>query len=390
MEITDNRNKDKIAIVVVGYNRIDSIKRLLSSLVAAQYSTNNVPLYISIDASGDRNLYEYVESYRWPHGDKYVNIQKERLGLRKHIIQCGDLTKYFRAIVLLEDDVFVSEYFYEYVSKSVEFYDNETGIGGISLINNEMIYPALPRVVMEDGSDAYLMQMPASWGECWTENQWNGFKEWYENFSDDKFSEVDMPERNKGFKNAWTKYFLAYLIDKNKYFLYPYISLTTCFADAGVHSSNQNTIGQNNLLSGSKHYHFRPFNDMVKYDVYGINQSIYEWMGYSKSELCVDWYCQNLNMRKCRFILTPAKLNFDVVRTYGLLMRPIELNIKYNIEGDNLYLYDTIRGDATSYGQPLPLSLAFYHLRNFNMKLVARYALNLYWQAVKFKLGLSR
>ena len=81
-------NQSKLAIVVVGYNRIDSIKRILRSLETAHYPSNDIPLVLSIDCSGDEGLYQYVRDYEWPCGEKYVIIQKERLGLKKHIFKC--------------------------------------------------------------------------------------------------------------------------------------------------------------------------------------------------------------------------------------------------------------------------------------------------------------
>ena len=91
------------------------MKRLLSSLNNADYHTDDVPLIISIDCSGNTALYEYVNSFAWNHGDKYVVIHQERLGLKEHIFSCGDFTKYFKAVVLLEDDIFVSPYYYDYI-----------------------------------------------------------------------------------------------------------------------------------------------------------------------------------------------------------------------------------------------------------------------------------
>ena len=93
-------NKQKIAIVTVGYNRLNSIKRLLQSLTEAHYNIDDVPLVISIDASGDEELYDYVRNYEWVHGQKYVIIHETRLGLREHIFSCGDLTQYFKGIIL--------------------------------------------------------------------------------------------------------------------------------------------------------------------------------------------------------------------------------------------------------------------------------------------------
>ena len=109
------QTKDKVAIVAIGYNRLESMKRLLSSLLKASYTVDNVPLVISIDCSGDTKLYDYVRTFEWPFGPKYVKIQTERLGLLKHVLQCGGLTKFFKAAILLEDDIYVSEFFYDYV-----------------------------------------------------------------------------------------------------------------------------------------------------------------------------------------------------------------------------------------------------------------------------------
>ena len=81
-------NKSKIAIVAVGYNRLYSMMRLLSSLDKACYKTNDVPLVISIDASGDEELYSYVKEYKWRHGEKYVIIHTKRMGLKNHIFSC--------------------------------------------------------------------------------------------------------------------------------------------------------------------------------------------------------------------------------------------------------------------------------------------------------------
>ena len=110
-------DKERIAIVVVGYNRQQSLSRLMSSLLQANYDDVSVPLFISIDCSNDHGLYDYVKKIVWPYGNKYVNIQNERLGLKEHIMQCGDLSQHFKAIILLEDDIYVGEYFYNYAIK---------------------------------------------------------------------------------------------------------------------------------------------------------------------------------------------------------------------------------------------------------------------------------
>ena len=194
MEIEIPSSKEKIAIVVVGYNRLNSIKRLLQSLLDANYSHHDIPLVISIDCSGDEELYNFVIDFRWPFGDKYVNIQKERLGLKNHIFQCGDLTKHFKAVVLLEDDLYVSPFFFEYVEKTVEVYGDNDAIAEISLYKNESNgYAYLPFINLQDGCDVFLMQDVSTWGQCWTEQMWKKFVSWNSNHSDDDIQNVDNP-----------------------------------------------------------------------------------------------------------------------------------------------------------------------------------------------------
>ncbi len=384
-----SENKQKIAIVTVGYNRLNSMRRLFNSLANAQYEHNDIPLVISVDCSGDSALYEYVQKFEWKHGTKYVNIQEERLGLKKHIIQCGDLTKYFRAIILLEDDIFVSEFFYQYVEKVVDYYYDEDRIGGISLYQNEM-GGSFPVIYMKDGSDTYLKAGAASWGECWTDHQWAKFKEWYANISEERIKDLDMPEDIKSWKRAWSKYFKAFLVDTGRYFVFPQVSHTTCFGDAGEHSTNWSNIGQANLLCGIPHYYFKPFDKMVRYDAYGTNEDIYGWIGLSKEELCVDFKCEKINLRKCRYILTPANLPLKVVKSYGLMMRPIELNVKYNIEGTGLYLYDSVNGEANAASVGYPSSINNYYLRGYNGKYAAKYGIRHYIRVIKYKLGIKK
>ena len=96
-------SKDKIAIVVVGYNRVKPLKRLLTSLEKATYPSDEIPLVISIDASGMQELYTFVESFHWSHGPKYTIIEKERLGLRTHILHLVLLRRTVQISVMLRE-----------------------------------------------------------------------------------------------------------------------------------------------------------------------------------------------------------------------------------------------------------------------------------------------
>lgn len=378
-------NKNKIAIVVVGYNRLTSIKRLLQSLLDADYSNKDIPLVISVDCSGDEQLYEYVNTFKWPHGDKYVRIQESRLGLKKHIIECGNLTKYFKAIVLLEDDLFVSPFFYDYVEQTVDKYGNDDRIAEISLYKNERNgYVGLPFSEIQDGNDVFLIQTVSSWGECWTEKMWAGFISWYENeCSEEMIQSMDMPTWIKGWTRAWSPYFYTYILSFNKYTVFPHISLSTNFGDAGEHANVNSANEQVSLLMGRKHYTLPSFEGLTKYDIYYNNESIYDWLGIAPNNLILDLYGFHSFHQPKKYILSSKNFSLPIVKSYGLKLRPIELNIKYDIRGTGLFLYELNHGKIPQ-GRYTP-HLAPYFLRGFNPALLAQVSKGYKWRVIRYE-----
>ena len=93
------------------------MKRLLNSLVRAEYK-DAVKLIISIDGNGTPEVCKYAEQFDWPHGEKDVICHKKNMGLRLHILFCGGLTKQYDGIILLEDDLYVSAWFYQYATEA--------------------------------------------------------------------------------------------------------------------------------------------------------------------------------------------------------------------------------------------------------------------------------
>ena len=380
MEMNNNhiieQDKSKIALVVVGYNRLNSIVRLLESLSRAHYETE-VPLVISIDASGCQPLYDYVNEFEWKYGKKYVLIKEKRLGLRDHILSCGDLTHFFKAVVILEDDIFVSEYFYDYVQNAVNKYGDDDNVGGISLFRPKFDRN-YPIEFEQDGNDVFAYQTVESWGECWTENMWKGFREWYNNTPDHVFSTVDMPEFMKNWKKAWSKFYIAYQIENNKYFIYPSVSYTTCFADAGVHGG-ESSVGQVLLSTGKRNYSMPEYESLSKYDIYGTNEKVYQWLGYDKDDICVDFYGLHDRCDGHKFLLTPYKCSsFKVNKTFALSLHPMELNVKYKLDGDGLFLYDIAATPNSEYKRQITPLLSSYMVGGFNIYVLFEYVVNFF------------
>lgn len=328
-----------VAIAIVAYNRTESVQRLLESLLKAHYS-QTAPLIISIDKSNTDAVEKLADEFQWPFGEKIVAKHTENLGLRRHILSIGDYTKKYDAVIVLEDDLEVSPSFYNYAIETVSKYQNDKRIAGISLYTFPVnLHTKLPFIPEKNEYDAFLFQNAQSWGQVWMTNAWADFIEWYENNSEEFSEEPHLPHSICHWgKNSWLKYHIKYCIENDKYFVYPYTSLSFCSNAAGVHSSEAGSFNQNPIIRGNmKGFRLPDYEDAVKYD------SFYERVGVDVGlkDVCFDINGSKGNRQKHRYWLTTKRKPYKTMASYGLLYIPIEENIIQKVEGESIFLYDT-------------------------------------------------
>ena len=98
------------AICCIGYNRPESMRRLLNSVGKGVYDDVNIPLIISIDESDKSDNVEAVaREFEWKYGKKIIKRYPQRLGLKEHCMRCGDSSVEYGALIFLEDDVVVGD-----------------------------------------------------------------------------------------------------------------------------------------------------------------------------------------------------------------------------------------------------------------------------------------
>ncbi|MGN3392905.1 glycosyltransferase [Enterococcus gallinarum] len=326
-------------IVAIAYNREKSLLRLLKSLSDAYYP-HKVDLVISIDKSSNEEVLKTANYFEWIHGNKEVIAHPKNLGLRKHVIFCGELTKKYGTICVFEDDLYVSKNFFSFSEQAVEKYKNEKHIAGFSLYNHPIcIESNLPFCPMKNDYDVYAMQYAMSWGQVWTDKQWESFYSWYQKFENEHFNNDYIPlHLSKWPESSWLKYFIFYCIDQSKYFIYPYQSLSTNFSDVGTHAKIMNKDFQVSLENSNENrlYVMPEFGLLNKYD--SFFELIPEKTEFDDVEF--DLYgCKRVYSK--RFVVTSQALNFKLVDRFGLELRPHELNVLNKIEGEYFRLYDT-------------------------------------------------
>ena len=328
------------AIVVIAYNRLNALKQLLDSINNAIYPDTSISLVISIDKSNNKEIASLVKEFEWHHGNKELIFHEKRLGLIKHVFYCAGLTNNFDNVILLEDDLIVSPYFYMFSEKACAYYQHEERVTGISLYNYCISESSLLSFIpIDDGSDVYFMQYPSSWGLCLNKKNWQLFlKSYVEGELSDDLN--DPPFVRSWPNNSWKRFMIRYLNYYNKYFVFPRLSLTSNFSKQGTNTPVDLNIFHVPLQMSYKDWRFVSVSESKAiYDTcFEITpESLNKFIpAFSSFNYIVDLQgVRDLKQTKATHIVTTRKTNAPLM-TYGSQMKPLVFNLINNIQGTEI------------------------------------------------------
>ena len=333
------------AIIVIAFNRPHSLSRLLVSVSKANYPAHGgIPLCICIDyqdSQANREVVRIAETFSWQHGPKEVIYQNNNLGLKEHVLRCGDLTERFESIIMLEDDVYVSPAFYDYTLQALGFYEFEDRVAGISLYSHRFnVTGGLPFEAIYDGTDGYFLQVAASWGQAWNHNQWSKFRIWLD--SNPLIPrDVNMSSYISNWPStSWLKHFIHYLISTNRYFFYPRVGLSTNFSDAGSNKLKPVPYYQVPIAIRPKEFNFLPFKDSnCIYDSFFELDSeclgnLNPWFKEYSVELNLYGLKKNFQIKQDYVAVIGA--HPDPLKSYGFALKPLHSNLVLGLEGKGI------------------------------------------------------
>lgn len=350
----------QVALVVNAYNRPQALARLLASLQQAAYPADGiVPLIISIDRGGGDEVRRGAEQLIWPFGPKEVILQEQHLGLVQHFFACGDLTQRFDAIVYLEDDLTVSPVFYAYASQALSFYQPDDRIAGLSLFGLWFNgYTQQPFAPLADGSDVFFVQVPYTQGLAFTRAQWTNFAAWRHSSLGEAAPSVPLHEAWSRFdREDWFPQLARFVITADRYFVFPRVSHTTGWGDAGTHFTQASRFFQVPLQRGKQHYAFNLLDDSVAvYDSFfelqpdRLNRLSDRWRSY---DYTLDLYGikSRSNLRaQCALTSRPCH---NPIASFGKTLWPIEMNVVEQVPGTEIRFCRTedIRWDRLAWLQ---------------------------------------
>ena len=323
----------KPAIVVVAYNRPVALRRLLVSLAALRGAVD-VPLVISIDAGGDlfAQVLAVAQQFEWALGEKRIVVRERPYGLINHVFICGDLVDEFGAIILLEDDLVVSPMAYRYATDALDFYADDPQIAGISLIAlwfHGLIHePFTP--YLDDG-DVFFMQIAWFQGQAYTKKQWAQFREWWETAVPTILPTDNMHELFQTFPSTdWFPLKTKYLVQTDRFYVFPRESLSTNFGDSGTHVRGTSFF-QVPLQTRRTSFRFQPLAEAVAvYDAFQemlperVNRLTDQLAAY---DFTVDLYgTRSLANIPTEFVLTTQEMRHPLL-AFGPDLRPLLANV---------------------------------------------------------------
>lgn len=335
------------AICCLGYNRKNSMKRLLESIGKAFIPYDNVSLIISIDQSDLSSEVEKVaKNFSWLHGQKIIKRYEKRLGVIEHTMRCGDLVNDYDAIIYLEDDIVVAPGFYIYTVEAIKYYGNNPQVFGIGLYSQEWLPTYESRFIPSySGGDAYCFNGDVSWGQCWLKKTWNEFRGWFDkNRNQLSYDTATIPQsvQNWG-KNSWSKYVSVFLIENKKYYMVPYYSYSTCLSESGVHTKAASNKMQVKLseCTSKRDFCFLKIEECVKYDAWfdRMDHFVDNICDIPIENICVDLIGAKHNWDSYEYLLSIKNLDYEKIAEFGINLRPIEMNVVLNNVGKGISLY---------------------------------------------------
>lgn len=325
------------AIVVAAFSRPRALQRLLDSLNAAEYPAEGVHLVISIDGGGPSSVVEVARRFVFQHGPVQIVERSENLGLRKHILWCGDQSIDHEAVIVLEDDLVVDRYFYAFAAECLRAYATEEAVAGVALYSpryNE--FAALPFEPLFNGTSTYFSQVPCSSGQAWTKAQWSKFRAWYGDGSISLIERANsLPDVVRAWpETSWKKYFAAYLVLLDRYFVYPYQAYTTnCSDPGGAHISRGTHLFQVPLGWPGRRCETFVFATLAeipcRYDAFMEPEAAFfeGLLGLGHGSLAVDLYgIKPTNLLKKASLVLTSRAVSEARATFSLTYRPIEVN----------------------------------------------------------------
>ena len=139
---------------------------------------------------------------------------------------------------------------------------------------------------------------------------------------------------------------------------------------------------------GHRKFILPPCGELIRYDGLRNYLGLYQILDVPKEETCLDiWGMGRERMmnKKYNYLLSTKFYPYPVLKSYGFILTPMELNIIQGIPGRDIFLYDLRQVNKLVNGK-FHLSTIDYHLRGFELRRLVWAVPMMTWNRIKLKL----
>lgn len=230
-------------VIIFVYSRLDHTKKLIDCL-NKNINIQNTDVWIFSDGYKEKSykkvkeVRDYIHSLEGNNNFKSLHIieAKKNQGLANSVIKgVSNILEKYDKVIVIEDDLVISESFIQYMNDALDFYNEDKRIWSISGYQPKMKIPK------DYKYDVYLSHRGSSWGWATWKDRWNTV-DW--NVSDYKKFKYNYSERKKlnrggsdmanmldrqmdGDIDSWAIRWCYEQSKQNKYTIYPIKSLVS-------------------------------------------------------------------------------------------------------------------------------------------------------------------
>ena len=128
------------ALAIFGYNRPEHLRKCLEAVSR----NRQIDTFIFLDGGYTNEVADIAIEFCTEQHGRFLFADKKHRGCAKAIYSgIDEILLSFNSIIVVEDDIIVSDSFIEYMLKGLEFYKDKQDVGsltGYTLIKNKEIY----------------------------------------------------------------------------------------------------------------------------------------------------------------------------------------------------------------------------------------------------------
>ena len=296
--------KKDIVIICFAYKRPYHFKKCINSILLNEES-KETPLIVYVDGPKNNidkrernNVLEFAKTIK---GFKSVEIKERKSNLGLYLSLTKGITetlKFYKKAIIIEDDIFVSQYFLNFIINALSIYEEEKAVASI--------HGYLPPIKKNLPNSFFLRG-----ADCWGWATWDDRWEWFRNDAEKMRNEIKKHKLTKkfnlnngydyigmlndkvnGFNDSWAICWHASCFLKNKLTLHPGKSL---IKNIGLDNSGENCSPTESMES-------ELFNKVLKIKKIDVKQDQIIFNYFSKYYKSKKFYLKSRISRLFRII----------------------------------------------------------------------------------------